>query len=326
MPRKIDREKYERILKRLAKGETQAHIVEAESCSYATIASAKQWDKDGRPASLHIKQPNSKSNTTQIVVSMPNYWLGIVNEKIEEGRWRNYSDAVLDLFRTYLREEGLGNGDKLKELKAAQQKRGLGSIRKEMKPKLEERKTLLVQNPQVVEKFGEKKVFEWLSRPEFKGLLGKDLGLGKKLLSEASATRNRYESALREAYPELMEKYGGDFDEFISSPEYAELVKNPDENFKKIKKELEIISPGLQIETRNEEKKAKLTQVLCCPTCNHEQQFPTHCWVGDSAIMEFEGDHFTCEKCDEELPVPTCPKCDQPLVARIKTLKEDKRE
>ena len=50
MTRKIDKEKYERILERLAKNENQKSIVLAEKCSYGTISAAKQWDKMARGA------------------------------------------------------------------------------------------------------------------------------------------------------------------------------------------------------------------------------------------------------------------------------------
>lgn len=102
MTRKIDKEKYERILKRLAKGETQSSIVIAEKCSYGTISAAKQWDKIGRPTTITTIK-NTSTNRTKIVVSLPNFWLERLNEDIVAGVWIDYSDAVIDIIRTYFR-------------------------------------------------------------------------------------------------------------------------------------------------------------------------------------------------------------------------------
>jgi len=102
MTRKIDKEKYERILKRLAKGENQKSIVIAEKCSYGTISAAKQWDKMGRPTTITTIK-NTFMNKTKIVVSLPNFWLERLNEDIVAGVWADYSDAVIDIVRTYFR-------------------------------------------------------------------------------------------------------------------------------------------------------------------------------------------------------------------------------
>ncbi len=102
MPRKIDKEKYLRILERLKKREKQASIVIDEKCSYGTISAAKQWDKEGRPSTI---TPSIKSvaNTTRIIFSIPTFWLDLLNEDIEAGIWIDYSDAIVDIIRTYFR-------------------------------------------------------------------------------------------------------------------------------------------------------------------------------------------------------------------------------
>jgi len=102
MTRKIDKEKYERILKRLIKNESQKSIVIAEKCSYGTISAAKQWDKMGRPTTITTTK-NLSTNRTKIVVSLPNFWLERLNEDIVAGIWVDYSDAVIDIIRTYFR-------------------------------------------------------------------------------------------------------------------------------------------------------------------------------------------------------------------------------
>lgn len=102
MTRKIDKEKYERILKRIAKNETQKSIIIAEKCSYGTISAAKQWDKMGRPTTITTIK-NTSTNRTKIVVSLPNFWLERLNEDIVAGIWTDYSDAVIDIIRTYFR-------------------------------------------------------------------------------------------------------------------------------------------------------------------------------------------------------------------------------
>jgi len=102
MPRKIDKEKYARILESLEKGEKQSSIVIDEKCSYATISAAKQWDKEGRPSTI-ISSTKSVANTTRIIFSIPTFWLDLLNENIEAGIWMDYSDAILDIIRTYFR-------------------------------------------------------------------------------------------------------------------------------------------------------------------------------------------------------------------------------
>jgi rRNA processing protein Gar1 len=99
--RKINKEKYERILKRLAQGESQQSIVIAEKCSYGTISAAKHWNKTWR--SPTIATSNLTTNMTKIVLSIPNFWLERLNEDIVTGVWADYSDAVLDILRTYFR-------------------------------------------------------------------------------------------------------------------------------------------------------------------------------------------------------------------------------
>jgi len=102
MTRKSNKKKYEQILERLANGETQASIVIAEKCSYGTISAAKQWDKNGRPITITTTRSTS-TNRTKIVISIPNFWLGRLNEDIEAGAWIDYSDAIVDIIRTYFR-------------------------------------------------------------------------------------------------------------------------------------------------------------------------------------------------------------------------------
>jgi len=102
MTRKIDKAKYLRILERLAKGESQSSIVINEKCSYGTISAAKQWDKEGRPTT--ITTPNKTvANSSKIIFSIPNFWLDLLNENIEAGVWMDYSDAIIDIIRTYFR-------------------------------------------------------------------------------------------------------------------------------------------------------------------------------------------------------------------------------
>ena len=103
MTRTIDKKKYERILKRLIKREPQKSIVITEKCSYGTISAAKQWDKMGRPTTITTTKKNLSTNRTKIVVSLPNFWLERLNEDIVTGIWTDYSDAVIDIIRTYFR-------------------------------------------------------------------------------------------------------------------------------------------------------------------------------------------------------------------------------
>jgi len=102
MTRKSNEKKYERILERLAKGEKQSSIVIAEKCSYGTISAAKQWDKNGRPATITTTRSTS-TNRTKIVLSIPNFWLECLNEDIMSGIWKDYSDAIIDIIRYYFR-------------------------------------------------------------------------------------------------------------------------------------------------------------------------------------------------------------------------------
>lgn len=102
MTRKSNKKKYERILERLAKGEKQTSIVIAEKCSYGTISAAKQWDKNGRPATITTTR-NKSTNRTKIVLSVPNFWLEYLNENIMSGIWNDYSDAIIDVIRFFYR-------------------------------------------------------------------------------------------------------------------------------------------------------------------------------------------------------------------------------
>jgi hypothetical protein len=102
MPRKIDKEKYTRILERLAKREKQSSIVIDEKCSYGTISAAKQWDKEGRPSTI-IDSTTSVAKSTKIIFSIPTFWLDLLNENIEAGIWMDYSDAIVDIIRTHFR-------------------------------------------------------------------------------------------------------------------------------------------------------------------------------------------------------------------------------
>ena len=104
MTKKSNLKKYEHILKRLTNGEKQSSIVIAEKCSYGTISAAKQWDKNGRPATITTTR-NTSTNRTKIVLSVPNFWLEYLNEDIMSGIWTDYSDAIVDIIRTYFRTQ-----------------------------------------------------------------------------------------------------------------------------------------------------------------------------------------------------------------------------
>ena len=102
MPRKIDKEKYTRILERLERSEKQSSIVIDEKCSYGTISAAKRWDKEGRPSTI-IASTTTVANTTKIIFAIPTFWLDLLNENIEAGIWMDYSDAIVDIIRTHFR-------------------------------------------------------------------------------------------------------------------------------------------------------------------------------------------------------------------------------
>ncbi len=102
MTREPNKKKYERILERLAKGEKQSSIVIAEQCSYGTISVAKQWDTNGRPATITTTR-STITNRTKIVLSVPNFWLEYLNEDIVSGIWTDYSDAIIDIIRFFYR-------------------------------------------------------------------------------------------------------------------------------------------------------------------------------------------------------------------------------
>ena len=104
MTRMSNKKKYEQILERLAKGDKQSSIVIAEKCSYGTISAAKQWDKNGRPATITTTR-NTSTNRTKIVLLVPNFWLEYLNEDIMAGIWTDYSDAIVDILRTYFRTQ-----------------------------------------------------------------------------------------------------------------------------------------------------------------------------------------------------------------------------
>lgn len=102
MGRKIDKDKYERILKRINDGETQSQVVLSEKCSYGTISAAKEWEKEGKPTTLTTKIRKT-DNSSKIIFTIPNFWLELLNDNIEEGVWMDYSDAIVDIIRTYFR-------------------------------------------------------------------------------------------------------------------------------------------------------------------------------------------------------------------------------
>jgi len=104
MTREPNKKKYERILERLAKGDKQSSIIMTEKCSYGTISAAKQWDKNGRPNTITTTRSTS-TNRTKIVLSIPNFWLEYLNEDIMSGIWADYSDAIVDIIRTYFRSQ-----------------------------------------------------------------------------------------------------------------------------------------------------------------------------------------------------------------------------
>ena len=102
MTREPNKQKYERILERLANGDKQSSIVISEKCSYGTISAAKQWEKNGRPNTITTTRSTS-TNRTKIVLSIPNFWLECLNEDILSGIWTDYSDAIIDIIRFYFR-------------------------------------------------------------------------------------------------------------------------------------------------------------------------------------------------------------------------------
>lgn len=102
MTRTPDKEKYERILERLKKGEKQSSIVISEECSYSTISAAKEWDKNGRPVTITTTRSTS-SNKTKLVLAIPNFWLECLNDDILSGIWIDYSDAINDIIRFFYR-------------------------------------------------------------------------------------------------------------------------------------------------------------------------------------------------------------------------------
>ncbi|MHA1876817.1 MAG: leucine-rich repeat domain-containing protein, partial [Promethearchaeota archaeon] len=102
MTKKPNKEKYERILERLEKGEKQSSIVIAEKCSYGTISAAKQWETNGRPITITTTRSPS-TNRTKIVLSIPNFWLECINEDVMSGIWTDYSDAIVDIIRFFFR-------------------------------------------------------------------------------------------------------------------------------------------------------------------------------------------------------------------------------
>ena len=102
MTREPNKQKYERILERLANGDKQSSIVITEKCSYGTISAAKQWEKNGRPNTITTTRSTS-TNRTKIVLSIPNFWLECLNEDIMSGIWTDYSDAIIDTIRFYFR-------------------------------------------------------------------------------------------------------------------------------------------------------------------------------------------------------------------------------
>ena len=107
-PRKIDEEKYLRILDRLSRKETQSSIIKAEKCSYGTISAAKQWNTQGRPPSIADSSTRGMSevgNISKIDISIPSFWLELIDDNIEAGLWYDRSDAILDLIRTYFRPQ-----------------------------------------------------------------------------------------------------------------------------------------------------------------------------------------------------------------------------
>ncbi|MFX1389502.1 MAG: hypothetical protein ACFE9Z_05495 [Promethearchaeota archaeon] len=104
MTRRPNKAKYERILERLANGETQSSIVMTEKCSYSTISAAKEWDKIGRPITITTTR-NTLTNRTRIVLSIPNFWLECLNEDIMSGIWHDYSDAIIDIIRFFYRTQ-----------------------------------------------------------------------------------------------------------------------------------------------------------------------------------------------------------------------------
>ena len=102
MTREPNKQKYERILERLANGDKQSSIIISEKCSYGTISAAKQWEKNGRPNTVTTTRSTS-TNRTKIVLSIPNYWLECLNEDIMSGIWADYSDAIIDIIRFFFR-------------------------------------------------------------------------------------------------------------------------------------------------------------------------------------------------------------------------------
>lgn len=107
-PRKIDEEKYLRIIDRLSKREPQSSIIVTEKCSYGTISAAKQWDKQGRPTNIadaSTKGTSEVGNISKIDISIPSFWLEFIDDNVEAGLWNDRSDAIVDLIRTYFRPQ-----------------------------------------------------------------------------------------------------------------------------------------------------------------------------------------------------------------------------
>jgi len=104
MTREPNKQKYERILERLANGDKQSSIIITEKCSYGTISAAKQWEKNGRPITVTTTRSTS-TNRTKIVLSVPNFWLERLNGDIMSGIWNDYSDAIVDIIRNYFRSQ-----------------------------------------------------------------------------------------------------------------------------------------------------------------------------------------------------------------------------
>ncbi|MFX1325883.1 MAG: leucine-rich repeat domain-containing protein, partial [Promethearchaeota archaeon] len=193
MTRKIDKEKYERILTRLNNGETQKSIVIAEKCSYGTISAAKQWDKMGRPTTITTTS-SSSTNRTKIVVSLPNFWLECLNEDIISGVWTDYSDAVTDIIRTYFRTRSEDI-----QLRSPAISKQTGGLREDIISELQSRTKFPKKSDPTLRKeiIGELKGF--FSPVQFRKFFRTYLGFDDSIPSEIAKNRNdRREEFIKE--------------------------------------------------------------------------------------------------------------------------------
>ena len=197
-PKKIDKEKYLRILDRLSKKETQASIVTAEKCSYGTISAAKQWDEQGRPNAISGTSTRGTSevgNISKIELSIPSFWLELIDDNIEAGIWNDRSDAIVDLIRTYFRPHMDENKPDLRKITPEQVKaaRSRASTRKSILGELKKEAIPMLEKDEFLEKPSEEEMkarqAEWeIRRKELEAIesavRGKQVNLREILIEE----------------------------------------------------------------------------------------------------------------------------------------------